>query len=248
MKIYERKKMKKDLQPNGEAAWNQEMEDSWKLTEKILFATLEGNEMLAMRYVEEFIEFDKDLFVRDELTIWKFFIVKMSVLLGFVAMEKGGNVQLVISMEKEFVNKADSAGEVTECHQMLRDMIHRYAGLGQVQMKKYSQLVQKIMAAVEMDLTAPLTLQYFAERLNVNGSYLSNLFRRETGQTITDYVTGKRIAHAANRLRYSREPIKMIARQAGIPDVQYFGRVFKKKMGVTPTRYRAQFADGQPED
>ena len=73
-----------------------------------------------------------------------------------------------------------------------------------------------------------------------NSSYLSNLFRKEVGMTITEYVTNHRILHAADLLLTSMQPVKTIAKQVGFADVQYFSRVFKKKMGKTPSQFRLE--------
>jgi len=106
------------------------------------------------------------------------------------------------------------------------------------EIQRYSLLVQTVLQTVDRDLSQPLTLQDFAKKLNVNSSYLSNLFSKEVGVTLTEYVTAQRISYAADLLLTTQEPIKTVAKKAGIPDVQYFSRLFKKRTGQTPSQYR----------
>ncbi|MBQ6989418.1 MAG: helix-turn-helix transcriptional regulator, partial [Clostridia bacterium] len=74
-----------------------------------------------------------------------------------------------------------------------------------------------------------------------NASYLSDLFHRETGKTITEYVTELRMNHAAALLQKTTLQIQTVAQHCGISDVNYFSKLFKKQYLVTPRQYRAEY-------
>ena len=105
-------------------------------------------------------------------------------------------------------------------------------------MKAYSPLVRKVILAIDSDLTADLSLCAHAKALGVNASYLSALFRRETGQTLSDYVARARVEQAIFLLNTTHMQVQTIAQHCGMPDVNYFTRTFKKIIGITPTQYR----------
>lgn len=129
-----------------------------------------------------------------------------------------------------------SAKEVEHLH---REMVHKYCLLVKNHsMKGYSLLVRKILTIVETDLTADLTLNSLATKLNVNSSYLSTLFKKETGSTLTEYVNRKRVEHAILLLNSTNMQIQIIAQHCGISDVNYFTKLFKKQIGKTPKEYR----------
>ena len=92
-------------------------------------------------------------------------------------------------------------------------------------------------------MTADLTLKKIANTFNMNASYLSNLFRKETGQTLTDYVTQKRVSHAVYLLNHTNMQIQMVAQACGIHDVNYFVKVFKKYVNMTPSQYRSYISN-----
>ena len=71
-----------------------------------------------------------------------------------------------------------------------------------------------------------------------NASYLSNLFKRETGITLTNFINQQKIRLAAQYLKESQLSIAQVSERVGIQDVNYFTRVFKKHMGVTPSDFR----------
>ena len=105
-------------------------------------------------------------------------------------------------------------------------------------MKNYSSLVQKVITLVDFDITADLSLSRQAEILNVNASYLSTLFKKETGTTLTEYVAKKRVEQAAFLLTSTNLQIQTISQNCGIYDVNYFTKLFKKYTGKTPKEYR----------
>ena len=105
-------------------------------------------------------------------------------------------------------------------------------------MKNYSATIQKAVVLIDSDLTAELSLRFLAEKLNVNSSYLSTLFKKETGQTVTEYITQQRVRHARYLLENTRLQIQTVAQHCGISDVHYFSKLFKAATGMTPKEYR----------
>ena len=214
---------------------------AWKnLSDKILWAISEGNELQAKAAAEEQIKVGMRGILDNEVAEWKYYLVRLMTLLVYRSCENGSMYEYYDRFAVDYLRRIDEARTIEECHRIFRNLLKQRCSAESKNPRTYSSLVQRIMAAVDMDLTAPLTLQYFATKLNVNSSYLSNLFRKETGLTITEYVTEKRMKHAAYLLRGTQEPIKYVAKQVGITDVQYFSRLFKKKMKMTPTQYRSE--------
>lgn len=113
-------------------------------------------------------------------------------------------------------------------------------------MKGYSLLIRKILVRIDSDLTADLSLKAQADFLEVNSSYLSTLFKKETGTTLTEYVNRKRIEHGIFLLNTTHMQIQTIAQCCGIPDVNYFTKTFKKIVGRTPKEYRNHVSPYSP--
>lgn len=122
---------------------------------------------------------------------------------------------------------------------LMKEMVRKYCLLVKNHsLKGYSLLVRKVITRTNADLTADLTLKAQAAALNVNASYLSSLFKKETGTTLTEYVNRKRIEHAILLLNTTDMQIQMIAQYCGINDINYFTKTFKKVIGKTPKEYR----------
>ena len=80
-----------------------------------------------------------------------------------------------------------------------------------------------------------------SSKLNISSSYLSHLFKKELNTTLTDYVTEKRIKQTLMLLTTTKLSVQTICSHVGIDDSNYFNKIFKNKIGYTPTEYRKQF-------
>ena len=156
------------------------------------------------------------------------------------AAERGGVHPIHLdSVSANFAKKIESISDTQSGQELMVEMVRAYCLLVRKHsMKQYSPIVQKAVACIESDLTGDLSLSALALVLNVNASYLSTLFRKETGQTVTEYVNEKRMKEGAHLLRTTRLQIQTVAQHCGIPDVNYFSKVFKKKYGLTPKQFR----------
>lgn len=83
-----------------------------------------------------------------------------------------------------------------------------------------------------------ISLEAVASKFFLSPSYLSRIFKIETGINFSDYVTQVRMRIAEQLLTKSEESIANITKKVGYNDIKYFSRVFKKYKGVTPGEYR----------
>ena len=71
-------------------------------------------------------------------------------------------------------------------------------------------------------------LEDIAEALGISPTYLSKLFKKETGQCLQDYINEERVFRAANLLIYSELSLTEIAEYVHFPNQSYFGKIFKQ--------------------
>jgi YesN/AraC family two-component response regulator len=79
-----------------------------------------------------------------------------------------------------------------------------------------------------------------AELVGLETSYLGVLFKRETGDTLNQYLMKTRIRNAENILRssqYGKIEVSKVAVQCGYEDIYYFSKQFKDIMGIPPSKY-----------
>ena len=78
----------------------------------------------------------------------------------------------------------------------------------------------------------------YQQKFYISPYYLSRLFRRVTGQSIVDYINGRRIEAAQKLLETTELSIGTVAEQTGFASAAHFRRVFRETMGTGPLQYR----------
>lgn len=98
--------------------------------------------------------------------------------------------------------------------------------------------IKKVIAYIKENYMKELTLDQIAEEVHLSKAYLSFLFKQSEGQNLTDYIIQLRMEHAKELLSATLMRTYEIAQQVGYQDEKYFGRIFKKRYGITPSEYR----------
>lgn len=105
-------------------------------------------------------------------------------------------------------------------------------------------IVERIRRLLGQEYSRDIDLTYISGVIGLNASYISKVFSRQTGETITDCLNGIRIAKAKQFLRdHPNLKVYEIAHSVGYGDKIYFQKLFKRIVGVTPLEYRAGALD-----
>lgn len=102
---------------------------------------------------------------------------------------------------------------------------------------KGTQIIESAKQYIAMTLDQDHSLNLVAEQVNLNPSYFSRLFRKETGQNFLQYVASIKVDEAKKQLEQTDDPIYSIAEKVGYTE-QTFRRVFKSQTGMSPNEYR----------
>jgi two-component system response regulator YesN len=86
-----------------------------------------------------------------------------------------------------------------------------------------------------------ITVKQLADHVHLAPTYLSSLFKKETGKTISEYLTEIRIEKSAELLIQPQAKLFEVADQSGYYDANYFSKVFKKIKGMTPSQFRRKY-------
>lgn len=211
-----------------------------ELMEAVATGQLHKEKLLSGAFSDKMFEKRID----DPLKNAKNYCIIMNTLLRKAAERGGVHPLFIDKMSSEFAYKINQMSSLSENAPLMKDMFVSYCRLVQKHSTEgYSLTVKKVILLIDSDTSADLTLSSVASQLSVSPGYLSVLFKKETGKTLSEYVREKRMRYAAKLLATTKLQIQTIASHCGIMDTQYFSKLFKRVMGISPTEYREKMTD-----
>ena len=124
------------------------------------------------------------------------------------------------------------------CDWLKEEFFHIIEYYDQTQKDRELKPIRQAKQFIEENFSGSLSLESVSKQIGLNPAYLSSIFKKTTGQSFLEYLTGIRIEHAKNLLIQSEMDINDIAWEVGYSDVKYFSKIFKKSTSLTPMEYR----------
>lgn len=215
------------------------MEHRYDQENELLMAVSQGLTHKAELLFSGFSELVMEMRTPDPLRNIKNYGIILNTLLRKAA-EKGKVHPIYLdSVSSEYARKIEQLLSTGAAKGLMEEMVMRYCRLVNAHSSRhYTPPVQRTVTQIQANLAGDLSLKALAAAQNINASYLSALFKKETGKTVTDYVNETRTKQAMNLLNTTSLQIQTISQLCGISDVNYFSKIFKKYTGLTPKEYR----------
>jgi two-component system response regulator YesN len=105
---------------------------------------------------------------------------------------------------------------------------------------EYDELTKKAIEYIFKNYQRDLSLDTIADHIGVNSSYLSRKFKKDCGKGVIEYLNGIRIEQAKLLMEQGTMKVKEIAMEVGFNNYNYFFKVFKDNLGMTPLEYEKQ--------
>lgn len=209
---------------------------------KLLDSVREGRTEDALRYNTE-IDSELGKLSRREIEHWRKMVVVSITLCVRAAIEGGISPAEAYQLSDYYIQQSDDCSSIPELFSCRQQAIQKLTESvkEKQQTRKTRSYVELCKVYVEKHYREKIYLEIVAEDIGISASYLSRMFRADTGKCFQDYVTEYRVKRAANLLRYSEESLAAIAEYVNFPSQSYFGKVFKKQMQMTPARYREMY-------
>jgi AraC-like DNA-binding protein len=177
---------------------------------------------------------------KDKLRNMKYHFVITTAMVARSCITGGMPMSESYGMSDYYIELCDRADSIEKISSLHDEMCIAYAKAMKDKDKEhiYSKQVTKCIDYILEHLDTRIKIEDLSEVTGLSNSYLSRLFKKETGMAVSRYILVKKIETACNMLSFSDYPIMWISNALAFPSQSYFTKVFTSECGMTPKRYR----------
>ncbi|MFI3214103.1 MAG: response regulator [Eubacteriales bacterium] len=214
-----------------------EFKDSLNLyyyLEKMIRTILNNNSGELKAVIDElFLDFEKANYVHDTI---KFQLIDFIALCMLNISQQSFLIEDKQKIQSEFIIKVIPSTSVFALRQLFENAILKIINNHSVAISSYSPIVEKANEYMMTNYNKLITLNEIARNCNISNSYLSRLYKKETGESIIRHLNYLRI-EKAKTLLLNDYRISEVANQVGYDDPAYFTNVFSKYTGQSPKKF-----------
>lgn len=208
----------------------------------VLQAIREGRAQDAIR-ISENMDRDSGRLSRSDVRHHRYLAIVGITLCSRAAIEGGVSPASIYRISGYYINKCDETNDPAYMLHYRNRAIEELAGRVKEVLNKPrgSGYVEQCRDYIRKHYRDKVYLEDIADSLGLSPSYLSRLFKKQTGVCLQDAVNEERVYRAGNLLLYSDYSLTEIAHYVGFPNQSYLGKIFKKYKKMTPMAYRSAF-------
>ncbi|MDO4632459.1 MAG: helix-turn-helix transcriptional regulator [Eubacteriales bacterium] len=177
---------------------------------------------------------------RDPVTNLKYHFVITTAMVTRLCRQKGMELEQAFRLSDFYIRKLDDLHATEQIMHLHDEMVLDFTA----KMRKYrrgdtvSRHISVCKEYVYAHIKERITVDTLANELGVSSSYLSRLFKKETGSSVSGFIREQKIEMAKNMLQYSQYTIIEIANRLAFSSQSHFIQQFRELTGMTPKKYR----------
>ena len=208
-------------------------------TEKELQSVIRGGDKSgAQRLLNDLLgniyllsDFDVDLI--------KIRIIELLSVLSRAAIDAGAETEEIMWFNAACIREMQKCTAIEELSVWITGAMRRFLSYSfDFSAVKHSDTVYKVIDYIRRNYFRKITLDGIARHVNFSKTYLSRIFKEETGENISSYINKVRIDRAKLLLADQNISLVDVAALTGFEDQSYFTKVFKAITGQSPKKYR----------
>lgn len=207
---------------------------------KLLFMIKEGrvediDELSFIKEEESSSVLSKSSFLRSN----KNHIITLIALVTRASMDGGLNEDTAFALHDRFIQRLEELDRLDEIRSLAREVLHTFAEkVKQARHERYSKKIIACKEYIHKHIYEEIHHNDIALEIGLSPKYLSALFKKEVGISVSEYIQQTKIEEIKRLLAYSAISISELGSLFHFNDQSYLTKVFKKIVGVTPKQYR----------
>lgn len=234
--VKQQKALKKDLaRMTGKIYGEYKLQKEKELLGKIRISDQDNARKAFLSYVAQIRE--KNI---DNFELFRVKIFELLIIISREVAELGVPMEIIDSVSTEFIANVYQMTEIESLSNTAETFLNKYMELISINRPdlKNIQIVESAAAFIRENYKENITLNDVAEAVFISQFHLSHLFKEVLNCTVGEYITKVKMENAKRLLHNPKNTLSDIADCLNYVDSSYFGKVFKKYEGVTPSQYR----------
>lgn len=201
-----------------------------------------GNEKGLAPFMEQPFNLHEGVIAGDDIRQAKNTSIVTLTLITRAAIRGGLETEVAYGLSDLYIRQIEKSDTLQPIQNLMQEALFHFTR--RVAENRYkiveSESLKPIVRHVWQNTNRPLTVTQLAERFGYNRTYLSTVFKKETGLSLRAFITDCKLEEAQNLLRRTGKPISEIANYLCFSGQSHFQTAFKQKFGISPAKYRKQ--------
>lgn len=166
-------------------------------------------------------------------------IITLITLVSRAAIDGGLHEEIAFSLHDNFIQQVEELNRLDEIRSLAGDALYTFAEkVKEIKDEQYSKTITTCKDYIYKHIYEEINHNDIANKVELSPKYLSFLFKKEVGMTVSEYIQQTKIDEVKKLLACSNTPISDICSLLNFYDQSYFTKVFKKLVGITPKQFR----------
>jgi two-component system response regulator YesN len=226
----------------GDMAWDDNCFFDFPFQEekKLLNLIKVGKKEDCLEIINDLVGFFKAKKEQYSINLLKIHLKQLAYAMVQIVYELGG-AESDLYGEEHVLENLEEFVHIDEYHSFLKDFTAKLCDyISKKRYLKYTSILRKAILYIEQNyMDEDLNLEKIADHIGMHPNYVSHLFKKEKGESLTGYICKYRITKAAEAIVKSNDlKVSEIAYNVGFNDAHYFTTCFKNILGATPSEYK----------
>ncbi|MCL2838507.1 MAG: AraC family transcriptional regulator [Oscillospiraceae bacterium] len=211
-----------------------------RLEKLLVEAISKGDETLA-KEILNILLVNIYYYSQEDLSALKTRALELVVLLSRSAIDRGADDDEVLKLNNTYFETIQTLSNFYELNVWFTAVLENFLGyMLNFKGLKHTHTIAEAKSYIRENCGQKLTIEDIAHHVYLSKSYLSRIFKEETGDSLTAYINKVRIEKSIELLADKSLSLIDISDMAGFEEQSYFTKVFKSVTGDTPAKYRSK--------
>lgn len=215
---------------------------SYRLEQQLTYAISKGDLEQAKKTMDEINRLERAVLAKDPIRSLKNSLICTCTIITRAAIEGGLHPEDAFNLSDVYIRQVEETNDRRKLEQLEYDMLHSFIRrLNEGKRVSHHWVVNKALDIIHGHIIETISLRDLAGQIGVHPSYLSQVFRREMGIPLSEYIHRQKIEASQYFLLHSQSSISEIAVLFGFCNQSYYTSLFRKYVGITPKQYRIHY-------